>query len=412
MELPPTIRRDRVVCGRGQDRVGEPDPISLECENARPLGTSERAPEVRGGRSQTSQEVDRRRPRHRRELDRFTDRGGQLADPRSREIDGTAGRQGVEVFFEPLASERTGELERRERIAARKFRDPKQSRPRGSPSEGRAQDAREPARFDGPEADRVDPAFRHRLIQLERPASSGLAPLNHGDAGARPCQPADGIGERSNRRSIQPLHVVDGHEEGAGRRHGADTGVDRDGERQPVEGSLGLFPAKDQVQHPCLGRREGRDDVATDAIEELQQPDVGQIHLRAGRSARQAPETALAGHLEQSVEERRLADARLALDQQRAGLFGLIVEHALDDVDLIGPAYDRARQPITTRRDGPSPRSLSLSGSIAPEPPEPNRLGGEGRGRSARVPLSCGFSSPRWRCRRESHLLEAPSATT
>ena len=171
------------------------------------------------------------------------------------------------MFFKALASERTGELERRERIAARKFRDPKQSRPRGRPSEGRAQDARESARFDGPEADRVDPAFRHRLIQLERPASSGLAPLNHGDAGACTGQPADGIGERSNRRSIQPLHVVDGHEEGAGRRHGADTGVNRYGERQPVERSLGLLPAKDQVQHPCLGRREGRDDVATDAIE-------------------------------------------------------------------------------------------------------------------------------------------------
>src|SRR6478736_9572709 len=115
----------------------------------------------------------------------------------------------------------------------------------------------------------------------------------------------------------------------------------------------------------CVRVARGFDVVPEVAIEEFQQPVVGEIHLRAGRSARQAPETALAGHLEQSVEERRLADARLALGQERAWFFGLVVEHALDDVDLIGPAHDRARQPITTRRDGPSARSASLSGSIA-----------------------------------------------
>lgn len=38
---------------------------------------------------------------------------------------------------------------------------------------------------------------------------------------------------------------------------GGPAGVNRDGERQPVERSLGLLPAKDQVQHPCLGAAGG-----------------------------------------------------------------------------------------------------------------------------------------------------------
>ena len=39
----------------------------------------------------------------------------------------------------------------------------------------------------------------------------------------------------------------------------------------------------------------------------------------------------------------RLPDAGLPLDQHRARLFDLVVEHAFDDADLVVPGDDRAR---------------------------------------------------------------------
>ena len=56
------------------------------------------------------------------------------------------------------------------------------------------------------------------------------------------------------------------------------------------------------------------------------------ISSRASRGGTGGP---FAGHLEQTVEEGRVPDARLPLDQHRARLFDLGVEHAFDDADLV-----------------------------------------------------------------------------
>ena len=129
--------------------------------------------------------------------------------------------------------------------------------------------------------------------------------------------PADDEGEDAGRRRVQPLHVVEQAEHGPGRVREQGEHGQRDEER--VRGVRAALQAERDPQ-----RRRLRSGQAVHGgqqrAEQLMQRGVGQVRL--GRRAVGRQHGGAAGPLARVLEQRGLADPRLAAEQQAAALAG------------------------------------------------------------------------------------------
>ncbi|HEY7223886.1 MAG TPA: hypothetical protein VH561_09900 [Micromonosporaceae bacterium] len=174
------------------------------------------------------------------------------------------------------------------------------------------------------------------------------------DAGRRTGQPAYDEDERTRARVIQPLRVIDGDQHGSMRRKRTDGGSGREVQGEETELGVRLFPTQDHPDHPGLRAGQRLDHLVGQADEQLDQADVGQVHLRRRRPAGQHDRTPLRRPVEKIVEQGRLPNPRLAFDQQHTGFARRVAHESLKDRPLFGPADNRMRQrglisPVPTR---------------------------------------------------------------
>ena len=311
----PAPARRRAVDGGGVERVREGDPIARDVEQPALLGGHEA-----GGRRRLLDDLDGRVPQgggHQQRLARVMRQPG---DPARHELAQAVGhRQAGARLERRRRAERAGDLEREQRVAAGRLGDLQQRRPRegvaelplDQPPHGREPERAEPHAREVLRAERALEAERVGVIQ-RRPRRQDHADPVAGDSPQREGQRAGGL-------AVEPLHVVDREHDrrvgGREQQQRAQADADRGRVGRSVAGG-----AADQRDLERLALRGGQ----------LVQVVVGKIVREVAEAREREPRLGLLGDDAQHaaaarlrVRQRRpphrgLADAGLALDQQRA----------------------------------------------------------------------------------------------
>ena len=323
-----------------------------------------------------------RRAEHRLELLAVGDGGGEqrrqrfgrqpVEPPPQRPLDARADRHLVADRPGPQARRLGRELDERERVAAR----------------GRVQPAR---RVGGDRARRVHLEQRARRLggearqrelletgavdrrRLARPHGE----QHHDRVGE---QPPRGEDQRRGRRPVEPVHVVDEHHyrpllgqgrQQAERRHADEVRFSRCGRRQPERG----------LERGALRARETAE-LAEHRAEQLVQPAEGDLHL--GLDAARAQHRGGPGHRGRVLEQRRLADPRLAAQHEHPARAVAGLRHEPLDARALGGAPQQhgailsgpgasggcaccgASPCAGARRRSPSPPAASRAGAPRP----------------------------------------------
>ena len=343
------VETSYVVGGRGapgdlgQQRVRRPDPLPVQADDT---GGGRVLQHVRSG-----------------ELAHL--RGAQVGVERQREQQPAGGRVEVGDAEAEEVLDRVGDgqlvadrrrvptrqepadLEGEERVAQRRVVDP----PEQVVGEPQAEPGREdlPRAAEGrrPHHEPVDPVVAERALH---PAAGAGAT---GEEDGHPVlQPARRVGERGQRRPVEPLQVVDGHEEVPLAGQGAQGREER--ERDHLLGGrllAGLGPVERHLQRVQLRRGDRRELVHRDLVEQVDQPREGESRLGRAAPRRQHPHPAVPAPGQALLPQAGLADARLALEHQRPHRGRLAVEHLGDQLEL-GVARDETHVGMMTA-DGP-----------------------------------------------------------
>ena len=118
-------------------------------------------------------------------------------------------------------------------------------------------------------------------------------------------------------RSVDPLDVVDRDDEAAAPGQRAQPVQEAERDRMGIgRSAAGLLAKQGDLQGTELGSRQA-ELTRVDAVEEIDQRREGQLRLRLTRSRREDAHPALLRSLYPGLPERRLADARLAREDER-----------------------------------------------------------------------------------------------
>ena len=147
-------------------------------------------------------------------------------------------------------------------------------------------------------------------------------------------QPADGELERAQRRAVEPLHVVDGHDDRALGGKGLEEAEEAHGRRPRVRLPVGLGAQQRDVEGASLRRGQVVLQLGVRLCDEIGQRRVGERRLRLGGPRDEDAEPPPGGAGKRLAPDRRLADAGLAVEDERTAPFGDHVEKALDRGDV------------------------------------------------------------------------------
>ena len=129
---------------------------------------------------------------------------------------------------------------------------------------------------------------------------------------------AGGEGERVGGRTIDPLEVVDGQKDRLVGSERAQRVEQADRDRVGLgRSSRRLGPEERHLQGMELGRRQACELVSTDAVEQVDQRRGREERLGAAPARREDAKAALAGEVDACLPESRLADSRLAREDER-----------------------------------------------------------------------------------------------
>ena len=130
-------------------------------------------------------------------------------------------------------------------------------------------------------------------------------------------QPAHREADGKGGRWVEPLDVVDGHEDGPCLGKGP-KGIQNGDTDDVILGvlALGLLAQQRHAQGPPLGRRQVHEDVIADGLEEIAEARVGERRLGIGRLRLKHPARSIAGPLDRGLPQGRLAHPGLAIDEQ------------------------------------------------------------------------------------------------
>ena len=308
----PAAGRGRGVDGGAVQRVRERHPVAVDPQQPGVLGDRQ------AGRG--------RRPRH--ELDgRVRQRGHdqQRLPPGRRQRRDAAGdrllqadRDGERAAGRGSRPERSRDLEREQRVAARDPLDPHEIRPPVPVPQAPVQQEAEGAEAERPEPHPLErapqrPLEPQRVGRPERRAHG----REHADRPA--LEPPHGERQRPHGGRVQPLEVVHGDHHRR-RARGLDqqrAQGHRDGPRlRPAPGTAGP-PEQRDLERVALGRRQGGQELVGRVPDQVVQPDERQprLGLLAGAAQHAAP--ARRGLVERGEPDGGLADPGLPLDQER-----------------------------------------------------------------------------------------------
>ncbi len=329
----------------GQERVAESDRFPVDGRDACPEGGLQPrgCPGIR-----STKRVDCRLGRHGREQQRLPSGWRQRSDPcldqgpkRLRDRQPLAGRDSG-----PGSGEVAGDLEGVEGIAARRFLDPDEhqawERPSGTGQEQLVQRCQRQRAHVQP----LPPLGGDAGGQLEN-RCAGLAADGEQEAGGAVDEATNGVRENGGRRIVEPLGVVDREDQ---RLLAGELAQERrrgDRERPLVRQLAGrLGPQDRDLQSvPLHGGKNGELGL-DDRGQQVGQASEGERSLGLRRRRAQDPGFALVGALDRGPPDRRLADPRLAIDEQaRQARLGPL-EHPIDRLDLASPPDEFGVHPV------------------------------------------------------------------
>jgi hypothetical protein len=199
-------------------------------------------------------------------------------------------------------------------------------------------------------AERCEPppldSSREREVEREGVAHIRLLDSERGHHRNRVrVDPAQREGERVRRRAIEPLLVVDREHDRRLAREDAQAGQQRAGDgawaRRLVAGARAQ---QRHVERAALRIGEKRQGPIRDRAHEIGQRCECELRLGLHGPAREQRDAAFRGSLEHLPPDRGLADAGLALEDERYGSGGRELEEAVDRRQLLG-ARDDAELP-------------------------------------------------------------------
>ena len=210
--------------------------------------------------------------------------------------------------------QRFGQLEREERIPARRLPEPEQRRPRECHLEPPVEELAQCADAYSDDLERRQP-----LGQAPPEPFGRIAPHRQ-ENGERPlAETGESEAERGGRSRVEPLEVVDRKaDRGFGDEH-----VERRAERRRhgalVGHRIGLAQQQRGLERSPLDRGQLRQDIVDDPAEQVGQPRVRQPGLGLGGAARHDAVAVLVGRCDPGQPEGGLADPRLTVEDDRAG---------------------------------------------------------------------------------------------
>jgi hypothetical protein len=307
-----------------------------------------------------------------REQHRVPGLGGKGADPvgEQRPQRSRYGQRGLRVRGQDPVTQRAGDLERVQRVAARRGFDPDEREAREGSAEPGLEQVVESGQGQRPHLEPLDPVGGDRrdeaartIVVTARQWAACRVVVGRGaqrdDQPDRPVEePSDRVREHRRRARVQPLRVVHGEDDRAVGREGAEGPGDRDREC-PLVGRRSHRRDAEQrdLERVALGIGESGEERLIDAAEEVGEPAQGEVALCPPGSRPQ--HVAPGGHGARNglLPERRLADARLAGEDERREAGSRAVEEPHDRGELDCPADDLVRHP-----DLPAP-------AVPPAPP-------------------------------------------
>ena len=202
-----------------------------------------------------------------------------------------------------LGRETARELDGVQGVAAGDLVDPAQHRPRDR-RDGPGQNAADGRRPERTEVGALDATRWQRRQQAQRVIRLDAGPGGGDDTDRRRVQPPQREAKRARGGEVEPLRVVDRDDHGPGLRL----------EPQCVQHGA---PAGERVVVP-----EQRLRVEVDVLEQVDQPAERERHLLLRRSRHEHMNARGPAAAERGPPQRRLADSRLASDDERPGALG------------------------------------------------------------------------------------------
>jgi hypothetical protein len=148
-------------------------------------------------------------------------------------------------------------------------------------------------------------------------------------------------GERTRRRGVEPLDVVHPENDGPIRCEQPNGGANRHGERARIRRvPSGSLHEERDLERASLRSRQLGQNVLENVFEQISQPGVSEPTLGLGRPRRKDAQSPLAGRLDACEPERRLPDARLALEHECRRPSRRSVEEGVECVEFLLPADD------------------------------------------------------------------------
>ena len=316
MQRPPLATAQTCRGRRAVERMREPQPVAFELHEPllerlvepagglRAHGGDERASGIREGRDGGKCLTGRRRqaaqPLVEHALERLRDR-----------------ERGRRVGQRAVADQRAADLEPVERIASCRRVDAEQQRARQPKAQPRRQQRVQLARSQGPDRHphhtRLGPG-----VEPERERRRRTEPARQQREHPLATQPPYRERQGPGRVGVEPLQVIHRHDHASPGGEVAQRPEHRHRDRSLVR-HLPVRVRHEQrdLQRAPLGRRQIRDRVLELGLEQISECGVRQRSLGLGGTRLEHAEAALARRLDRSPPQRRLADARLTLEQQR-----------------------------------------------------------------------------------------------
>ena len=377
------------VDDRREQRVREPDPVALGDQHARVLRLDHGGARVALPVERLHDRGDRRlRERSGRERDDARV-GREGRDPcRHQVLDAPRHRQRLVPAF--VAPERARDLEREERVAAGSVREPDEQRPRQGRPEPAADQVVQRRHRERSDDDPLTTVVRQRTREPERQVGVSFDPPRH-EQREPGRQPPRREREGLLRRRVEPLDVVDRQQHGAPRRERVQDGDQRGRGRSRVRRLVRLSEQERRFERAPLQRRQLALRLLERGADEVGDRRVRELRLALRRARLQHAETARIGSPHRLEPERRLADPRLAVEDERGRTFGRAVEEAPGCGELLLAADDRGLH-ATSRALGRIARRPAVTCTIVTrrhkrrETPDAAAASGSYRRRMARRP--------------------------
>jgi hypothetical protein len=250
-----------------------------------------------------------------------------------------------------LRIERPGELQRVQRVAARVLVDLSHLRMAEVDARPLGHQAVERTGAQAGEVNVVRGVRRPSERLRRSPRDPGGAQHPHPAARAPPGEPTYGEGQRSCRRRVNPLQVVDRHEDRSMVGEGGQRRRQRQADRAVLDrGTIGLLEHERHLESATLRSRQGQRLLVEVLGQQVTEDREGQVLLGVRRRRPQHLYAVLTRRLDPGRPEHALADPRLAQEHQHGIGHRLVRPDVSGDEPAVVVATDDGSESFHWRR--------------------------------------------------------------